>query len=606
MISALQSVGFRIDLTVLEFLEKNRSQLIKERLLSEPEYVGVNPDEFVSEYVRSISENMVGLNYNGLLHEFQVELQKARNEEIVLSMAKAYSGYDLYFPAFQDFRGRIYRTGIFNLHEGDLYRSLLLFKSSDSPKKLSLSEIPPAIKVATAKRYDSSFNCDKSSIEWFDNWYSQHEGKDIDSYILDTMKNAKDPFQFMRKALLTLKGGYFEGEPVFMDASSSAYQIMAYLLLDTKIAESTNLINGDIRYDLYMVLKEQFIHYLNEGNNLTPLIESLFTRNLVKRMFMPLTYGKTIKAIADDIHDVMNRYISYKTCMKLGKECHAFWCDRYSGIANLLKLFGLIGSIRSSLGKSVKLTTPLFYSYQDYRKFDKQSVWIYSNKKGREKPTRHKISFNILTTERNVLKSKCSTFANFIHQKDALIAINTVKHFYKKYQENSMYTVHDCFVSNFQVSEKMADIYKNTLFESLGNPIRLINEFLSKNLITPWYPNYISSAENYDLKKYEICIMHNISNLVERDSSVLGKSVGYHWIDDPIPVEHLNFFLEQWVSRITTSNKVKKFKERADELIKCYNNYVSLLCGPVIETVYENKDFDGVTTAGSQIPVILF
>lgn len=124
------------------------------------------------------------------------------------------------------------------------------------------------------------------------------------------MKKAKDPYQFMRKALLTLKGGCFESEPVFMDASSSAYQIMACLLLDLEIAKSTNLINSDTRNDLYTILKEQYFNYLKEGNNLTPMIENLFSRNLIKRIFMPLTYGKTIKAIADDIYDVMNQYIS--------------------------------------------------------------------------------------------------------------------------------------------------------------------------------------------------------------------------------------------------------------------------------------------------------
>lgn len=67
--------------------------------------------------------------------------------------------------------------------------------------------------------------------------------------------------------------------------------------------------------------------------------------------------------------------------------------------------------------------------------FEKQSVWVYSNKKGKEKRTRHKLSFNVLTKKSNALKSKCATFANFIHQKDALIAINTISCFYKTYGE---------------------------------------------------------------------------------------------------------------------------------------------------------------------------
>ena len=42
-------------------------------------------------------------------------------------MAMAYDGYRFYYPAFfLDFRGRIYRSGIFHLHERDFARSLIL------------------------------------------------------------------------------------------------------------------------------------------------------------------------------------------------------------------------------------------------------------------------------------------------------------------------------------------------------------------------------------------------------------------------------------------------------------------------------------------------
>ncbi|MCO5550120.1 hypothetical protein L7F22_066860 [Adiantum nelumboides] len=201
---------------------------------------------------------------------------------------------------------------------------------------------------------------DKLSIEWFDKWYSLHVGKDIDDYIIKTMRSAKEPLQFMRKALLTLKGGYFEGEPVFMDAASSAYHIMAYLLIDLKIGRDTKKINSDTRSDLYLALREQFITYLKEGDNLTPMIETIFTKRLIKRMFMPLTYGKTIKAIADDIYGVMKQYISYKTSMKLGKEAYTFWCARYYGVANLLKLFGEKYSFTATNGVISEYSKPSF------------------------------------------------------------------------------------------------------------------------------------------------------------------------------------------------------------------------------------------------------
>ena len=576
VISLLQSVGFRIDDSVVGFLTKNMNKLIENRLISDEDFIGVDPDSFVSEL-----KNSVDFNYRSLLQEFMIESHKARNEQNVLSMAKAYSGYDLYFPAFQDFRGRVYRTGIFNLHECDLYRSILVFKGENPSKKLSLREIPSSIKVATAKRYSSSFKSDEESIKWFDMWYSNLKDKDIDDYVIESMRSAKDPFQFMRKALLTLKGGCFEAEPVFMDASSSAYQIMAYLLQDTQIAFKTNLINGDTRKDLYMILREDYIKYLRDGNHLAPRLEPFFTRKLIKNIFMPITYGKTVKAIADDLYEVLCNQISYKSCMRLGKESFNYWCIRYRELHNLLKLFGGVGFLCSSLGRSVKLSTPLFYSYQDYRKFEKQSVWIYSNHKGKEKRTRHKISFNVLTTKRNVMKSKCATFANFIHQKDALVAINTIRSFYETYGESPIYTVHDCFVSNYAMSEKMADIYKETMFKSLGNPMELINMFFFYNLIVPNYPNYMSSDYADDRLEFMI------HNPISPESHCLCKS-------DPIPVEHLKIFVLKWIELKAKSlgvTKTNKFEERAHEVIECYNNYVRSLCGRVIERVYGNTDF---------------
>lgn len=45
----------------------------------------------------------------------------------MLDIADAYQGYQFYVPAFIDFRGRIYRSGILHFHERDLARSLIIF-----------------------------------------------------------------------------------------------------------------------------------------------------------------------------------------------------------------------------------------------------------------------------------------------------------------------------------------------------------------------------------------------------------------------------------------------------------------------------------------------
>lgn len=95
--------------------------------------------------------------------------------------------------------------------------------------------------------------------------------------------------------------------------------------------------------------------------------------------------------MSDDLYVVLRKHMSRKQSMKLASRCHKFWCDYFPGVHNLLKLFGIAGSLCASLGKRVKLATPLFWSYQDYRKFERQHVWVYAKKRGAHKHTRHKI-----------------------------------------------------------------------------------------------------------------------------------------------------------------------------------------------------------------------
>lgn len=164
-----------------------------------------------------------------------------------------------------------------------------------------------------------------------------------------------------------------------------------------------------------------------------------------------------------------------------------------------------------------------------------------------------------------------------------MVAINTIRSFYETYGYSPIYTVHDCFVSNYAMSEKMADIYKETMFKSLGNPMELINMFLFYNLIAPNYPNYMYMSSNYDDARLEFMIHNPISPV-------------YHCLckSDPIPVEHLKIFMKKWIDvKIKTLGvtKTKRFEERANDVIECYNNYVRSLCNRVIERVYGNTDF---------------
>lgn len=79
--------------------------------------------------------------------------------------------------------------------------------------------------------------------------------------------------------------------PVSMDASSSAYQIMSFLLLDEDFARRTNLIggDGDTILDLYTSLIDPLASFLKENLNepLGEVVAEKLSRKLLKSVYMP-------------------------------------------------------------------------------------------------------------------------------------------------------------------------------------------------------------------------------------------------------------------------------------------------------------------------------
>lgn len=62
-----------------------------------------------------------------------------------------------------------------------------------------------------------------------------------------------------------MRGDGFYCEPIFMDASSSAYQIMSYLLLETEIALQTNMTISAPKNDLYLIFRNKLLEYLKSA-----------------------------------------------------------------------------------------------------------------------------------------------------------------------------------------------------------------------------------------------------------------------------------------------------------------------------------------------------
>lgn len=132
-LTQLQSVGFMINREMFEFIN-NMDSLVDAGLLM-PTYLSrVN----IYNLRRSLQKFLNDKEYDyykftTLWSILDKRVQQARYEKSVLDLASVYEGYTLYFPAFIDFRGRIYRSGIQHFQERDLVRSLICFSQ---PKEL--------------------------------------------------------------------------------------------------------------------------------------------------------------------------------------------------------------------------------------------------------------------------------------------------------------------------------------------------------------------------------------------------------------------------------------------------------------------------------------
>ncbi|XP_057432166.1 probable DNA-directed RNA polymerase [Lotus japonicus] len=158
-ISSLQRQAFKINSIFLKSILENR-ELFEESGYLMPEYLS----KVILHHASGILRNHFDKNKDiQTIYKFSEvyallikNMQRARYECTILDLARAYSGYSICFPAFIDFRGRIYRSGIFHFHERDLARSLLLIDCKENQQdKSSIEEYMFQYLTATMFLYDS-------------------------------------------------------------------------------------------------------------------------------------------------------------------------------------------------------------------------------------------------------------------------------------------------------------------------------------------------------------------------------------------------------------------------------------------------------------------
>lgn len=556
ILNSLQSESFEINKDVLEFILNNRKRLVELELLMPRVLAYTNIKECYDLLRFSFFSNEKVKNsysLNNLLKELSSRIQKAYYEETVLLLAEAYNGFEFYLPAFMDFRGRIYRTGILHYHERDLARSLIVFSNRNKDKKISKScNLDEILACAAAFKY-KKFKKLSNALEWFKENYSHFESCDS---LMNLALGASEPFQFISMIKSILKQNVdYNMIPVTQDASASAYQIMSYILLNKNMGRLTNLLPSEdgLIQDVYMSLMFEFKTYLSTklNKNKFLIIESMLTRKLVKKLFMPIIYGKKVNSMANDIKSHYGSLLSVKDTYIVAELCNEFWKDKYPDINNLMNLINLIGWFCSKLDRAVMYNIPFFSTVQDYMCREKTYIWVYDNISKKKR----KISFIVPTTKRDSRKTQNATCANFIHQKDAYIAMKVVDKLLLK-KKGPVYTVHDNFITTSPFVKQVPNIYID-VFKEMGPPLLIINKYVLLNLVFPYINTdwFIKRFSNFNI-----------------------------FFDTPLSSDILEEFLEEIYNFEKLNNNVikkvstKKWFEKTSEFVKCYNNYISSVC----------------------------
>ena len=483
VMNKLQSQAFEINSEWLRYLMDNRDILVDKGLLY-PEFLASmnikDASGLLREYYMKDEKIQNQFSFNRIFDILCKDIQRSRSEQFLIKLADAYDGYKFYLPAFLDFRGRIYRSGVLHFHERDLARSLILIVG-DSPDTSSsrYQDILQNMLIATVYHY-KSFPSYIDAITWaLDNM------EDMCNKPYEYACQAKRTFQFLANiiAFRNEDSNVIARTPMTQDASASAYQLMSYFLLDESIARKTNLIppqgNNTIN-DIYQYMLCELKEFLpNElDGNLSKVVCDLLTRKIVKGLFMPIIYGKTLMSTAHDLKSHLSDYVTHKECFDIAKACFKFWRKKYQGVDCLIRLLRHIGWLTSARGRPAFYDVPYFLTVQEYMVMETINIWVYD----RVHKKRRRVSMKVSSSKRDRRKSAISTFVNFIHQKDAYIAMSVVD---KMLQINCpIYTVHDNFITTPECCGVMPYLYAHTIRE-MGPPLRIINKLIYMNVIYP-------------------------------------------------------------------------------------------------------------------------
>jgi DNA-directed RNA polymerase len=541
MVNKINSVGFRINSDVLDFILNNNKRY----------------NFFIDKnYIHPLAlKNKLN---SSELKELESFHSKNYLEQNILGLALLFKDIPtFYMPVRLDYRGRLYCITEYLNYQGiDLAKSLLEFSSGE---KVHLSDETSRkyFKIYGSNCYGQGLN--KQSFYSRLNWVNENIDNILDFENGILISQAENKLLFVafcfefRKYIRALNEGveyFITNLPIQFDATCNGFQHLTLMIDEVSLSKELNLSPqnwaenpSDFYSFVALKVKDYFLKQLNTNKILSTeqtisyrkLYELNIHRSLIKKAVMTIPYNVSSWTILEYIkeefnktknpkykqHEVEDYYIySLKTAPSvLFNELDFKHLRDALNIVIFIdypKLSSLLNYLKDIAKVSNKLKIPIPWILPTGLVVNQQ---FYKKKTIRVKPfiyTKNVLNLTVAIKDKfNESKQKTALMPNLVHSLDAASLGLVIENYFKVIDNKNFYSIHDCFAVPCNNAKLLTNLIKSAycilytdnkyLLDFDVNFINSIKNYYGENNVTLDLSNEILSVytnEGYISVKY--------------------------------------------------------------------------------------------------------
>ena len=544
MVNKINSVGFRINSAVLDFILNNnkRYNFFIENNYNHP---------LVFKNKLNSSE----------LKELEAFHSKKYLEQNILGLSVLFKDVpSFYMPVQLDYRGRLYCITEYLNYQGiDLAKSLLEFSSGE---KVALNDENSInyLKIYGSNCYGNELN--KKSFNSRVNWVNENIDNilDFENGILISQAENKllfvafcFEFRKYNRALIEGEEYFITNLPIQLDASCNGFQHLTLMIDEVSLSKELNLTPqnwSEKPKDFYsfiaLKIKDYFLNQLIENKNLSTeqtisyrkLSELNIHRSLIKKAVMTIPYNASSLTILEYIKEEFNKLKNPK--YKLNEDENYYLYNLKNDPSVIFNELDF-KHLRNALNIVIFIDYPKLSSLLNYLKdiakvSNKLKIpipWIlptglvvnqhfYLKETIRVKPFIYKKNVLNLTVaikdKYNETKQKTALMPNLVHSLDAASLGLVIEDYFKVIDNKNFYSIHDCFAVPCTNASFLIKLIKSA-YCILYTKNRYLLDF-DANFINSIKKYYGENNVTLDLNKEELSVYTNAGDITVRYPSL--------------------------------------------------------------------------------------